>query len=123
MFHSPLKVQKLPRVSLIKRPPVKKMAPPGHHVVSRQARISKTGIKYYVKVHVRKNRGKKIVLLPENIPPGFWKLDPELVELRNKEKELSQDLRRKDRAFAEMSARIVLLKKSRLIWGDGEDDE
>jgi transposase len=54
---------------------------------------------------------------------GRPKLDPELVELRNKEKELSKDLRRKDRALAEMSARIVLLKKSRLIWGDNEDDE
>lgn len=54
---------------------------------------------------------------------GRPKTDPELVELRNKEKELSKDLKRKDRALAEMSARIVLLKKSRLIWGDGEDDE
>lgn len=54
---------------------------------------------------------------------GRPKLDPEIVELRNKEKELSKDLKRKDRALAEMSARIVLLKKSRLIWGDGEDDE
>jgi transposase len=54
---------------------------------------------------------------------GRPKLDPELAELRNKEKELSKDLRRKDRALAEMSARIVLLKKSRLIWGDNEDDE
>lgn len=56
-------------------------------------------------------------------PVGRPKLDPELVQLREKEKELSKDLRRKDRALAEMSARIVLLKKSRLIWGDGEDDE
>lgn len=54
---------------------------------------------------------------------GRPKLDPELVKLRSKEKELSKDLRRKDRALAEMSARVVLLKKSRLIWGDGEDDE
>ncbi len=56
-------------------------------------------------------------------PAGRPKLDPELADLRNKEKELSKDLRRKDRALAEMSARIVLLKKSRLIWGDSEDDE
>jgi transposase-like protein len=55
--------------------------------------------------------------------PGRPKLDPELAELRAKEKELAKDLKRKDRALAEMSARIVLLKKSRLIWGDGEDDE
>jgi transposase-like protein len=55
--------------------------------------------------------------------PGRPKVDPELVELRAKEKELSKDLKRKDRALAEMSARIVLLKKSRLIWGDSEEDE
>jgi transposase-like protein len=54
---------------------------------------------------------------------GRPKLDPELVQLRDDKKELTKDLRRKDRALAEMSARIVLLKKSRLIWGDGEDDE
>jgi transposase-like protein len=54
---------------------------------------------------------------------GRPKVDPELVELRSKEKELSKDLKRKDRALAEMSARIVLLKKSRLIWGESEEDE
>lgn len=54
-------------MSLVTRPPTMKMAPPGSHVVKRQARISKNGIKYYVKAHVRKNRGKKIVLLPENL--------------------------------------------------------
>ena len=54
---------------------------------------------------------------------GRPKLDPELVELRNKEKELSRDLRRKDRALAEMSARVILLKKSRAIFGESEEDE
>lgn len=54
---------------------------------------------------------------------GRPKVDPELVELKSKEKELSKDLKRKDRALAEMSARIVLLKKSRLIWGESEEDE
>lgn len=54
---------------------------------------------------------------------GRPKLDPELVELRNKEKELSKDLRRKDRALAEMSARVILLKKSRAIFGESEEDE
>ena len=54
---------------------------------------------------------------------GRPKLDPELAELRNKEKELSKDLKRKDRALAEMAARIILLKKSRLIWGEPGDDE
>ena len=36
-------------MSLIKRPPTLKMAPPGSHVVKRHARISENGIKYYVK--------------------------------------------------------------------------
>lgn len=55
--------------------------------------------------------------------PGRPKLDPEVQQLREDNKNLSKDLRRKDKALAEMSARVVLLKKSRLIWGDGEDDE
>ena len=54
---------------------------------------------------------------------GRPKLDPELVALRAEKKSLTSDLKRKDKALAEMSARIILLKKSRLIWGDGEDDE
>lgn len=54
---------------------------------------------------------------------GRPKIDPELSELKAKEKELSKDLRRKDRALAEMSARVILLKKSRLIFGETEADE
>jgi len=68
-------------MSLIKRPSTMKMAPPGYHVVSRQVRISKTGIKYYVKAHVRKNRGKKIVLLPENILYLYWHGDTDYPSL------------------------------------------
>lgn len=49
--------------------------------------------------------------------------DRELNQLRAKEKELSKDLRRKDRALAEMSARVILLKKSHAIFGEPEDDE
>ena len=54
---------------------------------------------------------------------GRPKLDPELAELRAKEKELSKDLKRKDKALAEMAARIVLLKKSNVFFGGTEDDE
>lgn len=64
-------------MSLIKRPPTLKMAPPGYHVVTRQARISKNGIRYFVKAHIRRNRGKKIVLLPENLLYLFWNGDHE----------------------------------------------
>jgi hypothetical protein len=70
-----------PALSLLKRPPTLKMAPPGHHVVEKQARISKSGIKYFVKAHIRKNRGNKIVLLPENILYLFWHSDQEYPRL------------------------------------------
>jgi transposase-like protein len=49
--------------------------------------------------------------------------DRELNQLRTKEKELSKDLRRKDRALAEMSARVILLKKIHAIFGEPENDE
>lgn len=55
--------------------------------------------------------------------PGRPKKDSEVTELKHKEKRLEKELHRKDRALAEMSARIILLKKSRLIWGDAEEDE
>jgi transposase-like protein len=54
---------------------------------------------------------------------GRPKVDRELVQLRIKEKELTKNLRRKDRALAEMTARVVLLKKSHAIFGDTEEDE
>jgi transposase len=55
--------------------------------------------------------------------PGRPKKDAELQRLDMENKELKRDVHRKDKALAEMSARIVLLKKSHLIWGDGEDGE
>lgn len=55
--------------------------------------------------------------------PGRPQLDPELVKLRNENGALSRDLQRKDKALAEMSARVILLKKSHEIWGAAEDDE
>jgi transposase-like protein len=54
---------------------------------------------------------------------GRPKIDRELNQLRTKEKELTKDLRRKEHALAEMSARVILLKKSHAIFGDPEDDE
>ena len=55
--------------------------------------------------------------------PGRPRIDPEIVQLRNKEKALAKDLRRKERALAEMSARVILLKKSHAIFGEAEEDE
>lgn len=37
-------------------------------------------------------------------------------------RELEKELRRKDRALAETAALLVLQKKVRAIWGDGDDD-
>lgn len=37
-------------------------------------------------------------------------------------KELERELRRKDRALAEAAALLVLQKKVRALWGDGDDD-
>ena len=56
-------------------------------------------------------------------PVGRPKLDPELVELRADKKELEKDLKRKDKALAEMAARIILIKKSQLLFGVNEEDE
>lgn len=61
--------------------------------------------------------------LAANKPSGRPQKDPEILKLRKDKRELEKDLRRKDTTLAEMSARIVLLKKSRLIWGENEDDE
>jgi transposase-like protein len=55
--------------------------------------------------------------------PGRPRLDPELVTLRAEKKELSSDLKRKDKALAEMAARIILIKKSQLLFGISEEDE
>ncbi|HXH76761.1 MAG TPA: transposase [Bacteriovoracaceae bacterium] len=41
--------------------------------------------------------------------PGRPKKDPEVTELRQNEKRLEKELHRKDRALAEMSARVILL--------------
>lgn len=54
---------------------------------------------------------------------GRPKLDPELAQLRSEKKELTRDLNRKEKALAEMSARVILLKKSQQIFGVAEDDE
>ncbi len=54
---------------------------------------------------------------------GRPKLAPEVAELRNKNKHLERDLKNKNRALAEFSARVILLKKSHEIWGEPEEDE
>ncbi len=68
-------------MSLIKRPRTLKMAPPGFHLVKRHAKISENGIKYFVKAHLRKNRGKLAILLPENILYLYWHGDQDYPRL------------------------------------------
>lgn len=51
------------------------------------------------------------------------KNDPELIKLRQTVAKTEKDLKRKDKALAEMAARVVLLKKSHEIWGEPEDEE
>ena len=55
--------------------------------------------------------------------PGRPKKDPELKSVIKEKVRLEKDLRRKDKVLAEMSARIFLLKKSHLLWGDPVDEE
>ena len=54
---------------------------------------------------------------------GRPQLDPEVTQLRKENKKMERDIKRKDRALAEYSARVILLKKSHEIWGTNEDDE
>lgn len=65
----------------------------------------------------------KLECLPASNSRGRPRLDPELSQLRKQNKELQRDLKRKDAALAEYSARVILLKKSHEIWGTDEDEE
>ena len=55
--------------------------------------------------------------------PGRPRKDSELAAAQKENKALEKDIRRKDKALAELSARVVLLKKKNLLWSEGEDDE
>ncbi len=46
----------------------------------------------------------------------------ELKGLKAENKQLKQELRRKEKALAEASALLILKKKAHLIWGDAEDN-
>ena len=46
----------------------------------------------------------------------------EIKKLREENKKLERDLRRKEKALAEASALLILKKKADLIWGVDEDD-
>ena len=50
------------------------------------------------------------------------KYKDEVLKLRKSNKELEKELRRKEKALAEMAALLTLKKKAQAIWGDREDD-
>ena len=54
---------------------------------------------------------------------GRPKIDPEITSLKRQNNELSRSLVKKEKALAEYSARVILLKKSHEIWGTPEEDE
>lgn len=54
---------------------------------------------------------------------GRPKINPEVMNLRKEKKSLEKDLKRKNMALAEMSARVILLKKKNVLFGDLEEDE
>lgn len=47
---------------------------------------------------------------------------PQVKQLREENKSLKKELRRKEKALAEAAALLVLKKKAEQIWGTGEDD-
>ncbi|MFZ4715898.1 MAG: hypothetical protein ACOYL6_19410 [Bacteriovoracaceae bacterium] len=54
---------------------------------------------------------------------GRPKIDPEISQLKKEKKDLEKDLTRKNKALAEMSARVILLKKTQALFGESEEDE
>lgn len=56
----------------ITKPKTSLMCPPGSHVVRGHYRICKSGTRTWVDTHIRRNRGKKIMLLSENLLYLYW---------------------------------------------------
>ena len=61
--------------------------------------------------------------LDEKRKPGRPRKDPELLKVREENKKLRRDLRRKEKALAEQTALVILKKKMDEYWGEDEDDE
>lgn len=62
---------------------------------------------------------KKELMTPKN---DNNKQNQELKKLKEENKNLQRELKRKDKALAEASALLILKKKADLIWGVDEDD-
>lgn len=54
---------------------------------------------------------------------GRPRIDPEVKSLKEDKKALEKNLNRKDKALSEMSARVILLKKSHQLFGVSEEEE
>lgn len=54
-----------------------------------------------------------------NLPDQKYKA--EIIELRKKNADLERELRRKEKALAEVAALLILKKKADAIWGECED--
>jgi transposase len=94
--------------------------------VIKTASMSEQEVGEYLRIHGLHSSDLELfkeACLPTSTLRGRPKLDPEVVELRKQKKNLERDLRRTEKALAEQSARIILLKKSHEIWGVPEDDE
>lgn len=60
----------------------------------------------------------------EKSPAATSRKKTELAQAKKKIRDLERELRRKDKALAEATARLILKKKAELIWGTlDEDDE
>ena len=95
-------------------------------VIAETLSLSKTELGEYLRkhgLHSHEIEEWKAECLGAFKSPGRPQKDLELKASIKREKDLEKNLNRKDRALAEMSARIVLLKKSRLLWGEPEEDE
>jgi hypothetical protein len=57
----------------IKRPEDDEMCQVGYHLVKGHQRVCESGTKTWVDAHIRKNHGKRIVYLSENLLFVYWK--------------------------------------------------
>jgi len=73
--------------------------------------------------HLQQWRNEMLEVM-EKSPAATSRKKTELAQAKKKIRDLERELRRKDKALAEATARLILKKKAELIWGTlDEDDE
>ena len=94
------------------------------HVIA-TASLDETAIGVYCREHgiysFQLTQWKKAFMTQTKVDKQQSNID-ELKALRAENKQLKQEIRRKDSALAETTALLVLKKKASLIWGEFEDD-